>query len=41
MLSSVVTAEEVTDASKLPESIADLDLYDIIDADEAACGFDH
>jgi hypothetical protein len=36
LLSSVVTAEEVTDASKLPESIADLDLYDILDADEAA-----
>jgi len=35
LLSSAVKAEDLHDASQLPESIADVDLYDITDADEA------
>ena len=42
LLSSAITAEELTDASLLPESIADVDLYDISDADKAvAAGIHH
>ena len=42
LLSSAISPEELTDASKLPESIADVDLYDISDADEAvAAGIHH
>jgi len=42
LLSSAISAEELTDVSKLPESIADVDLYDITDADEAvAAGIHH
>ena len=35
LLSSAIGAGEITDASLLPESIADVDLYDITDADAA------
>lgn len=35
LLSSSLQADDVTNASLLPESIADIDLYDITDADEA------
>lgn len=35
LLSSAITADDLHDASQLPESIADVDLYDITDADEA------
>ncbi len=41
LLSSAITAEELTDASLLPESIADVDLYDITDADEAVAAGIH
>ena len=34
LVSSVVTADDLTDASKLPESIADIDLFDIADDSE-------
>jgi tetratricopeptide (TPR) repeat protein len=35
LLSSAIKGEELKDASQLPESIADVDLYDITDADDA------
>ena len=42
LLSSTISGEELSDPSLLPESIADLDLFDITDADEAvAAGIHH
>jgi len=36
ILTSAISAEELTEPSQVPESIADLDLYDIVDAEQAA-----
>lgn len=42
LLSAAIKGEELNDASQLPESIADVDLYDITDTDEAvAAGIHH
>ena len=42
LLSSAISGEELTDPSLLPESIADIDLFDIADADDAvAAGIHH
>jgi len=42
LLSSAISGEELNDASLLPESIADIDLFDITDSDEAvAAGIHH
>lgn len=41
LLSSAISGEELTDASLLPESIADVDLYDIADSDEAVAADIH
>ena len=42
LLSSPISGEDLTDASLLPESIADIDLFDITDSDEAvAAGIHH
>ncbi|MCX7388856.1 MAG: hypothetical protein NTX48_19500 [Planctomycetales bacterium] len=42
LLSSAITGEELHDASLLPESTADIDLFDITDLDEAvAAGIQH
>ncbi len=42
LLSSAIGNDEITQASLLPESIADVDLFDITDADEAiAAGIHH
>lgn len=38
LLSAAISAEQLTDPSLVPESIADLDLYDIVDAEQAAMG---
>lgn len=36
LLSTAVSGDELNEASQIPESIADIDVYDIIDADEVA-----
>lgn len=36
MLSSDISADQLTDASQLPESIADLDVYDVLEVDAAS-----
>ena len=42
LLSSAISGEDLHDASLLPESIADIDLFDITDSDEAvAAGIHH
>lgn len=36
ILATAITSEELTSPDRVPESIADIDLYDIIDADQAS-----